>query len=117
MPKIKDLTGLKFNCFLVLKIDPKYKGEKKCISEWGEIFGLKHDTISSRLERGLSVEEALTKKVVNKITFVNIGGVTMPLSHAEKKLGFGSGTIRWRLKNGYTIEDALSTPTRKSLRK
>lgn len=38
----------------------EYLEQKKCISEWGEIYGLKHDTISSRLERGWAIDRALT---------------------------------------------------------
>ncbi len=38
----------------------EFNGQKKCISEWGEIYGVKHDTISSRIERGWSIEAAIT---------------------------------------------------------
>jgi hypothetical protein len=45
----------------------EFNGEKKCISEWGEIYGMKHDTISGRLQRGYSVEDALTKPLKRKV--------------------------------------------------
>lgn len=40
----------------------KYNGETHTISEWSEITGIKHSTITKRLKRGWSVEETLTRR-------------------------------------------------------
>jgi hypothetical protein len=39
----------------------EFRGETRCITEWSEITGLSKDAIRSRLERGWSVEMALTQ--------------------------------------------------------
>lgn len=36
-------------------------GVSRCLAEWSEILGIKRETISMRIRRGSSVEEALTK--------------------------------------------------------
>ena len=36
-------------------------GERKTISEWGEIFGIEHDVISRRLQKGWSAEDAISR--------------------------------------------------------
>jgi len=38
----------------------EYKGVSKCLSEWSRLTGLGHKTISSRIKRGWTIEEALT---------------------------------------------------------
>lgn len=43
-----------------------FKGQKKCLIEWAEIFGLKPNTLSARiLVHGWSVEKALTTPVMD----------------------------------------------------
>jgi hypothetical protein len=44
----------------------EFNGEKKCISAWAKELGLTHDSISRRLRRGWSIEEALTKPSCRK---------------------------------------------------
>ena len=39
----------------------EYNNERLCLAEWGERIGLSGSAIGSRLDRGWSVEEALTK--------------------------------------------------------
>ena len=36
-------------------------GERKTISEWGEIFGIEHDVISRRLAKGWPVQDAIAR--------------------------------------------------------
>lgn len=38
----------------------EYNNEKRCIAEWGEIFGIRANVITKRLLRGWPVEKALT---------------------------------------------------------
>lgn len=38
----------------------EYNGEKRCIAEWGEIFGIRANVITKRLLRGWPIEKALT---------------------------------------------------------
>lgn len=95
----------------------EFNGQKKCISEWGEIYGLKHDTIASRLERGLSIEQALTTPLKTNRKFISVNGELMSFSQAEKKLGFGEGVISYRLRHGYSEQEAVSLPNQNKLNK
>jgi len=38
----------------------EFNGQTKCISEWGEIYGVSHDTIANRIERGWNIEASIT---------------------------------------------------------
>ena len=39
-----------------------YQGEKKTISEWAKMLGIKRSTLSNRIYRGWSVEKALARR-------------------------------------------------------
>ncbi len=41
----------------------EYKGETRCLSEWAEFTGYSREMISSRLERGWSVEERRARTI------------------------------------------------------
>lgn len=88
----------------------EFQGQKKCISEWGEIYGLKHDTIASRLERGFSIEKALMTPIQVPKNWITLNGEKVTVSMAEKTLGLTPNTIGARLKRGYTEEEAISIP-------
>lgn len=40
-----------------------FNGEKKCASEWAEIYGIKYQTFLKRLQMGWKIKEALTKPI------------------------------------------------------
>jgi hypothetical protein len=42
----------------------EWNGTKQTLSQWARITGIKNTTISERLKRGWSVEDALSKKVI-----------------------------------------------------
>lgn len=44
----------------------EYRGEKRCISEWSEITGVKFHIISQRIRRGWSVEDTFNTPVNEK---------------------------------------------------
>lgn len=50
-----------------------FNGQTKNLSQWAKQFGLKPTTIKARLQKGWSVEEALTKNVKKAREFVNGG--------------------------------------------
>lgn len=41
----------------------EFNGEKRTLSEWGEILGIDSETLSSRLRRGWSIEKTLTEEI------------------------------------------------------
>ncbi len=56
-----------------------------------------------------SSEQANNKRDNNLITF---RGETLTETQWRRKLGFNRGTIRQRIVNGWSVEDALTTPSR-----
>lgn len=93
----------------------EFNGQKKCISEWAEIYGLRHDTIASRLEKGMSVECAIITPVKKPRT-IKYEGKEITIAELERRLCFTSGTISHRLKAGYSEEEAVLKFSRKQLR-
>jgi hypothetical protein len=43
-----------------------YNGETHCVAEWGRITGIPHQTITSRLRYGWTIEETLTTKQTHR---------------------------------------------------
>ena len=88
-----------------------YKGEKRTLAQWCEMFGLDYSVVYMRLYRNhSSFEEAIKKgnKVERKLTFK---GKTQSMSEWTRELGFKKNTLYNRLnKLGWTVERALSTP-------
>lgn len=41
----------------------EFRGERMCMADWAKRFGMRNGTLSDRLARGMSVEEALTTPV------------------------------------------------------
>jgi len=42
-----------------------FRGQTKTIAEWSRTVGISHDTIAARLDRGWTVERALTERPDN----------------------------------------------------
>lgn len=91
-----------------------YNGQSLPLSQWAEITGLKRETLRDRLDdSGWSVEDALTiplgsyRKNDKYIIFEGKSKTAMGWS---KETGLSSKLIRDRLKYGWTIEEALTTP-------
>jgi hypothetical protein len=90
----------------------EFRGETKCISEWAEITGIRKNAICGRLERGWSIEEALTlgpnEKPLpsKKITF---NGQTKTVPEWAETLGMTRQGLRYRLRR-MPLEQALVSP-------
>lgn len=59
--KKRKITDRKNSTFLT------YQGVTKHVSEWVKITGLKYDTLMSRINKGWSVEDALTVKAWERV--------------------------------------------------
>lgn len=91
-----------------------HNGETRVLTDWAEILGVKSHTILGRLDRGWSVEEALsTQKMrahrrvltvaqVAEITTTNESGVSI-----AKRLGVSLDTI-YRIRRGESYKDVTS---------
>lgn len=86
----------------------EHNGEKHCISEWAEILGTTHDSISKKLKKGYTVEQALTIKPKINYQPVEFNGELLSIKEIERRLGVSHGTIRHRVKSGISIQDAIN---------
>lgn len=105
-----------------------FNGKTQCLSEWSRELGIRAYTISSRIKKGWSVEEALTtpvgkarksarsKKDVARDTKNNHNlthsGKTQCVAAWEEETGICGSTIIYRVKHGWSVEKALTTPTK-----
>jgi hypothetical protein len=86
-------------------------GRTLCLSDWEKETGLSAGTITHRLKKGWSVEQALTTPAdsrFNRNCFLTFQGERRKLTEWVKLLGIPLTTIRWRLEHGYSVEEALS---------
>jgi hypothetical protein len=88
----------------------EFRGETLTIAEWASRLGLRHTTIRMRLEKGWSVEKALTPKLRPSTRALTLRNETLTLAEWSERTGIASNTIRMRLANGWGAERALTTP-------
>ncbi len=98
----------------------EFEGEIKTTSEWEEITGIHQDTIRFRLRSGWSAKDILTtppslnnKKRFTQEKFIKWNGEIKSISAWERELGFGVGTLSGRLRTGWDLERAFTTPVKK----
>lgn len=98
-----------------------YNGETHCLSEWAEILGLSYYVLRSRLNNGWTVDRMFNQKPrkytgtpsKSKQTFT-FHGKTQSTAQWAKEFGLQFMTLHSRLKNGWSIERALTEPVHKS---
>lgn len=109
-------------------INLTYKDKTQCISAWAEEMGIKPVTVNTRIKSGWSVEEALTtptgstrksrigqeSRSRSKINNHNLTykGETRCISAWAEETGIGQSTLSYRIRHGWSVERALTTPTR-----
>lgn len=87
-----------------------YKGETKTLAQWAESFGINYNTLITRLyQENLPFEEAV-KKGNRLLRMITYKGKTQSLSAWTRELGFKEYTLQNRLRKGWTIEEAFTTP-------
>ena len=94
-------------------------GETLCLAEWSERAGLAHSVIQGRLRRGWSLERALTEaalpndgKSKKHAVILTFDGVTDTLSGWARRTGIDVSCLARRVKSGWSVERALTTPPR-----
>ena len=88
----------------------EHGGVKKTVAEWGRTLDIKASTIHARLANGWTVEDALTKEVLERPT-LTFQGRTQTVGEWSQELGFERNVVSSRLKAGWTDEEALSIPS------
>lgn len=91
-----------------------YRGKLVHVKDLVEKFGSKvsASTVYNRINRGMSVKEALGIKAINAIVKINYKGKKLRIGKAIKLSGSGmtKGGVVSRLKRGWSVEKALETP-------
>lgn len=88
-------------------------GAIKTIMDWSDELGLNNRTIRSRLQRGVSDEEAL--KINNedpRCCYLELDGIRMNMREWSKMLGIKYATLSNRKSKGWSDEKILATPAK-----
>jgi Cu/Ag efflux protein CusF len=83
-----------------------YHDETLTQIQWARKFGIKIQTISTRLKKGWKLDRVFEKVKENKLITYN--GKTQTVRKWSIEIGISNKTIANRLKKGLTVEQALS---------
>ena len=93
-----------------------YKG--KTYRMWSEfyeenpLFKRTRASIQKRRKRGMSIEEALDDYAKRYFVTDHKGNVFRNQTERSSKYGLSPATVRNRLMSGWSLEEALTTPTK-----
>ena len=97
-----------------------YQGETKTLKEWADALGRNIITLRNRLNRGWSVERALSSGPLprgqwtngsrKKSQLVTIGGQTKKVCDWIRERGLNASTVWMRVRRGEDLEQALTRP-------
>jgi hypothetical protein len=86
-------------------------GRTQTLPQWAREIGIPASALSARLERGWTIEKAITEPSQKKETMVlEAFSKKLTIGQWSKRTGLLRQTIGARLKAGWTPETALSTP-------
>lgn len=88
-----------------------FGGETLCMKDMARKYGVDPVTLRLRLLRGWSIEDALTKKPGEKRgnrKYITFNGLTLPFNKMAEHFGLKPATLCFRLKQGMTLEEALT---------
>lgn len=91
----------------------EYQGETHTISEWSRLIGISHDVIAGRLNRGWSIEDALTKPTRSRkqsCPGIEYNGETRSIKEWSDITGIPYYTLIKRYEADWTPEEMLTTP-------
>lgn len=94
-----------------------YKGITDTLANLCRHFNLDYGLVNGRIQKGWSPIKAISTRDVYPITqrshLITYNGVTRTQMEWTKALGFKKNTLSERIRTGWTIEKALTTPIRK----
>ena len=91
-------------------------GETHTLAEWGRIYDIPYDTLYQRLYRGgYTLEDAIRAGRRSGQTFIEpvlyeYDGKSMSISEWSEYTGVNKETIRARLRRGWSVGRAVTTP-------
>lgn len=94
----------------------EYDGRKQTLSDWASEVGISPITLRGRIKRGWTVEDAINLKpdVTRryKRTIISFNGKSLMASEWDRELGLGVNVVNARIRSGWSVERALTTPKR-----
>lgn len=94
-----------------------FNGQTKCITDWSESLGVPVSTLTMRLDAyGWTIEQALTStppKRSRSKTSITWNGETRDIQDWAKLQAITVSCLRHRLKRGWDLTAALTTPMEK----
>lgn len=99
-----------------------YNGESHTLREWSRLIGIDSRTIFKRINRdGWTLEDALNKPI-RKVkkgndALIEFNNKKHNLSNWSKLLNIPRETLKSRLKRGWSVEDAFTTPVKSNKNK
>jgi hypothetical protein len=93
-----------------------FAGRTMCMQDWAAEVGISPPTLLTRLQRGWSVEQALTTPAVRRANsdpgdrILTLNGKKRHLAEWARELGVNPAAILYRLNAGWSLKDALTTP-------
>lgn len=90
-------------------------GETRSVTEWARLKGLTYKALSDRLDRGWSPERAVDTpqrayKAHSRRTYACPDGVKRTIQEMADMASVSEAAMRMRLKNGWSVERALTEP-------
>ncbi len=94
-----------------------FNGETLTLSQWASRLGESSQTLTKRLARGWSIEQALmlpglTDQTRRTNTYLEFQGERLCVAEWARRLGVSSAVIFGRLKMGWSLERTLTTPVK-----
>lgn len=96
----------------------RHHGQVLSLGAWARKTGIAAKTISGRWHAGhrgarlFARPKTHAERGREQSTMLTFAGTTLPLSAWAEKQGIKSGTLHYRLRNGWSVKDALMTPVR-----
>lgn len=90
-----------------------YEGKEYTLAELSDLHGVNQATLAQRLKKGMSVKEAINKRINFDYILVEIDGEIKPLKKWCEQLGLPYKTIHARVSRGWEPKEALQKPVRK----
>lgn len=80
------------------------------LKKLAKYVGMNEKTLTARLRRGMSIDEACEKKDLRCSYYEDSDGIKKPLSQICREHSKNEGLIRNRIKYGYSLNKAMNTP-------
>ena len=90
-----------------------FRRKRRTAREWCQLLGITGPCLRGRLERGLSITEALRQGKDGGHKFVTVKGERHSLAEWARKLGCSRQVIDMRLKNRWNPQRAVTQPLNK----